>query len=174
VAGIPPFDEWFERIVRPTLGSEGPRDSFEQWCRGVFADLGDVDLPTLEALYRANRLRLCQEAVALASQDIAATTSIEPTIEVVDDDDVGVYVAYRGAFTSGQFSFDSPEEASQQVADYLQEHVSEDLGGAWPTCQTHDRGLHAVLQHGEPVWRCSGGGGHAAGAIGCLRRTTDD
>jgi hypothetical protein len=169
VPGSPPFDEWYERIVRPTLGSEGPRDSFEQWCRDVFADHGEVDLSTLEALYRADRIRLCRAAVALVSRDLAATTSLDPMIEVVDDDDFDVYVSYRGNFTSGQFSFDSAEEAARQVADDVQEHVSEDLWQAWPMCPTHDRGLHAVLIEGAATWRCSAGrGGHPVAAIGHL------
>lgn len=163
-----PFDEWYELIIRPTLGSAGPRSSFKQWCRDIFARHGEVDLSTLEGLYRANRLRLCRAAVALVTRDIASTTSFHPPIEVVDDDGLGVYLSYRGSFTSGQLSFDSPEEAAQQVADYLQEYVSEDLRGAWPTCQTHGLGLHAVLVDGAATWHCSGGRGHSVGAIGHL------
>jgi hypothetical protein len=47
--------------------------------------------------------------------------------------------------------------AVAEVASYLQEFVCEKLRGTWPTCSSHDLGLHATTLDGVAVWLCSQG-----------------
>ena len=46
------------------------------------------------------------------------------------------------------------EEALATIADYLQEHVIDELFRAWPKCPDHEHPLSSAVVDGKAVWRC--------------------
>jgi hypothetical protein len=60
------------------------------------------------------------------------------------------------------------QEALASVADATQETIMELTWTVWPVCPTHDRGLHAELDHEVAVWQCTAGGAHIVAPVGGL------
>jgi hypothetical protein len=162
------FDEWV-RPFRDEAAADNERSDLPtliEWFRAVFDEAGPVSRDDLERRYEVRQLQLARDAVRLVLSDAAATSDFGGDV-VVDVEGRAIRISVDGSFTTASMMEFERAAAIAEVADYLQEHISEALWRAWPVCRSHDLGLRATARDGEPVWWCETGS-HVVGTIGGL------
>jgi hypothetical protein len=105
--------------------------------------------------------------------DVHRTTSLQPAVELEVDDDGFLRIRYRnpsGAGGGGGLTERADPSLLVEIADWIQEQVTEDVFTAWPVCPTHDMGLHALEEADRAVWWCAFGD-HEVAPIGRLGLT---
>jgi hypothetical protein len=122
------------RVYSPPEGWEGTRD------RWPVRDISD-------------QLELARENVEVVLADLHRTTGIQPNV-TVDSYVSAVRIAYGTSYTTPSVQTDSNPHALAETADYLQDHVTEDLWSPWPVCPVHDVGVYAKVHDGAAVWWC--------------------
>ena len=165
---LPSFEEWV-RPFRDEAAADNDRSDLStliDWFRAVFDEAGPVNRDDLERRYEARQLELAGEAVRLVLRDAASTSDFDGDVRV-DVEGGAIRISVDGSYTTPSMMEFERAAAIAEVADYLQEHISEALWRAWPVCGSHDLGLRATARDGEPVWWCETGN-HVVGAIGGL------
>jgi hypothetical protein len=115
----------------------------------------------------SEQVEQAKQNVGVVMLDIARTTRLRPEIHVDAFEGAVVRITYGSGFkTPSVFASHNPE-ALAESADYLQEHVSEDLWSPWPTCGVHDKGVYAEVHDGVAVWWCRFGN-HLLAEVGRL------
>ena len=133
----------------------------------VMSDLGDDNDAWL-----SQELLATEQAVAPVRLDLARTCDLAVDVRiVVEDGHPRVWVNNGQAWEGVELA--DPQGAVARAADYVQEQLM-DVGvdAFWPTCPTHDRGLHAEVRDGHAVWWCRGGR-HSLGAVGELQLASE-
>jgi hypothetical protein len=98
-----------------------------------------------------------------------ASTRLPPPWEFRAEDNRAIRVAYWGQFATTTLMRLPREDVLAEVADYIQDQVTEDLHSPWPVCPVPDTGGYAQLVDRQPVWFCRFGS-HTIAAIGQLTR----
>jgi hypothetical protein len=112
---------------------------------------------------QADDLRWDVETVA---RDLRRTLGEYPELRVVRSE-YGLTVEFEGSSYGTRFDeLTDPAERLAEAAQVIQVDVC-GMDRTWPTCPQHDRGLHAEVEQGEAVWRCSAGP-HVVARIGHL------
>jgi hypothetical protein len=135
------------RVYSPPEGWEGTPDRWPVW------DIGD-------------HLELATDNVEVVLADVRRTTGFQPNV-TVDSYMSVVRIAYGRNYTTPSVHADSNPEALAETADYLQDHVVEDLWSPWPVCPVHDVGVYSEVHDGAAVWWCRSGS-HLVAPVGQL------
>ncbi|HET9691114.1 MAG TPA: hypothetical protein VFP61_08170 [Acidimicrobiales bacterium] len=109
---------------------------------------------------------LVQDNVVIVLHDVERTTQLRPVV-TVDAYDGVVRIAYGDNFKTPSVHAHTKPAPLAETADYLQDHVVEDLWAAWPVCSTHDKGAYAEVHDGAAVRWCRFGG-HVVARVGAL------
>jgi len=114
-----------------------------------------------------------EHALAIVERDVRAGGITGPLALTVQswDPTGSAWVEFRGACQGNGLrpgAGHDPQASLVQVADAAQETIMEVTWTVWPVCDVHDLGLHAELDHGTAVWRCTGNGTHTVAPIGEL------
>jgi hypothetical protein len=111
-------------------------------------------------------IKLTRENVDFVRVDVERTTTLRPGI-TVDDYRGVVRITYDSSYTTPSLSAWQNPEALAETADYLQDHVVDDLRRPWPVCLAHDKGVYAEVHDGRALWWCRYGG-HPVAQVGHL------
>lgn len=171
------FADWLRSLMGPegeSARSERDRVALEDWFGDVYDAEGPVSREAADARFAIRLDELARASAAKVLADVERTTVLRPLI-TIEVDGGTVRIEYRSSGGSGGYQTPSmsaidPVEALAEVADYLQEFVTEDLGAVWPTCTEHDAGLHPEVRDDDAVWWCLVGQ-HLVGAVGSLSRS---
>jgi hypothetical protein len=137
LASLPPRSAWTE--VEPLT-----RSALEEIGLGLPAESAGVSLAKIN--------------VSVVLLDVERTTGLRPSVTVENYRGGVMILCYDGG-TAPSVSARSNPEALAETADYLQEHVAEEVGTAgqatlWPVCLTHSRMRRADVDAAEAVWNC--------------------
>ena len=161
------FDDWLASI-----DPERDMTDRRRWLRHQFELLGPVDAESIDVAYELELAGALRTAIELARSDLPD----DPTRSLTYIDEPGargIAYGYSATFSS-PMTHSPPWRMSQlivDVADYVQEHVSEERMRVWPTCTNHGLGLHPKVANHGPVWRCSHGP-HDVAVIGQLHASS--
>lgn len=116
-----------------------------------------------------DQLELVKANVETVLRDVERTTDLRPNV-TVDSYMSIVMIAYgRSSTTPSVLAIANPE-ALAETADYLQDHIVEDLWSPWPVCPLHDVGVYSEVRDGTAVWWCRVGA-HLVAPVGLLGTT---
>ncbi|MEW9554035.1 hypothetical protein [Nonomuraea sp. NPDC050783] len=154
-----------ELLERPT--AELTAADLTRLGSGLLRDTG----PGPGFVFEPGPWTLLEQALKIVERDVRAA-GITGTLRLTTDDQDGsghARVEFQGGYQGNGIpphAASHPQEALACVADATQEVIMELTWSVWPTCPTHDRGLHAELEHGRAVWRCTPGDPHTVAPIG--------
>ena len=153
------FEAWYESLeivhgdYLDQAETERRRTFLHRWLHAFYAAHGPLTMDLVGIALVLDQVQLATEDVKIVLADLARTTNLQPDV-VVDDYEGGVRVSFNGSYTAPSvWEWENPD-ALAEVADYLQEHVVEELHTAWPTCPEHGFGLHAEVHGQTAVWWC--------------------
>lgn len=101
----------------------------------------------------SDQVNLAQENVEVVLGDVERTTGLRPEV-TIDSYMSVVRIAYSRNYSTPSVHATSNPEALAETADYLQDHVAEDLWSPWPVCPVHDVGAYSEVHDGAAVWWC--------------------
>jgi hypothetical protein len=168
------FDSWLASLPDELPVSEGttPGPWAMTWLRETFARDDSLSASALASRWDETVVSIASRTVDLVLDDYVRTTTREPRpVEVTSSAETGVKITWSGSYTSpsvfAEMNDATPTSVAVEAADYLQEHIVDELRGPWPVCSDHDAGLHAEALDDVPVWRCRRGN-HVVAPIGQL------
>jgi hypothetical protein len=165
VADVDGFDEWFDRVWTSEIddhdeavaASDDSVDAeWRAWFRRLFEVVGAIDPTQAWASFEAARLLDVEWAVGVVLEDVRRTSQRRPSVSI-DTDEGWVRIVVDGSW-AGPSILALPGDCAKvlvEAAGYLQDEVMDQGFPVWPTCPTHDRGLHPTLHDGHAVWHCS-------------------
>lgn len=155
------FDDWTASLGG-SVSAEGM-----SFLRRVFDGHGPVSRDEAVRIGREHQLALAREAVGLLGHDIAATTELAPPSFEYRDEDGSIRMSVWGRYARTPICGLSQAHVAVEVADFVQEEVTEDLHAVWPECHHHRVGLHPSRMGDRAVWMCRAGA-HVVTDIGKL------
>ncbi|MDP2290242.1 MAG: hypothetical protein Q8M22_03595, partial [Actinomycetota bacterium] len=160
------FESWFANLTEEA--SVERRALIRPWFLSLHQQQGPVPSEVASVAWSAQRLDASERAVALTLADIQRTTTwqAEVTLSTLD---AAVQITVEGHTRAPATTADPWDQQAIvcDIAEIIQEDISESHSEAWPSCADHGVGLHAEVQAGRAVWRCRTGE-HAVSDIGML------
>lgn len=135
------------RVYSPPEGWEGEPDDWP------VRNIGD-------------QLDLARANVEVVLGDVHRTVGLQPNV-TVDSYMSVVRIAYGPNYKTPSVHATSNPNALSETADYLQDHVIEDLWTPWPVCPVHDVGVYSEVRQDAAVWWCRAGA-HLVAPVGQL------
>ena len=162
------FDEWLVAVDLDAPAAANPQ--VRTWAWLFYEEHGPLDPVMVRLALDLRTIELLEWAMELVRADVAATTSLHPRLEIRTESwgagDI-VFAAYNGSYRSGAGWPFAERDLLVELADYLRDHVVEDLWRAWPLCPAHGEILYPEIAGADAVWMCRRHG-HAAARIGSL------
>jgi hypothetical protein len=164
----PDFNGWYEAITSSGEVDPNRAEPIRRWFLDLYLSQGPVTYEVSEAAFVLDQITLAEEAVAAVLADLHRTSDKRPHV-VVDEYELSVRITVDGNYsTPSMMAFPFERAAAfAEVADYLQTEVVGNYGPVWPTCRSHDYGLHAEVHADRAEWWCRPNS-HAVAAIGDL------
>lgn len=160
------FETWYADLTADVTAER--RALVRPWFASLHAQHGPVTSAVASVAWALTRLNVAELAVALTLADLQRTTSWQPDVELSISDNA-VEITVDGHTRAPATTADPWDEATIvcEIAEIIQEDVSEWNSEVWPMCDRHGVGLHAEVQARRAVWRCRKGE-HVVSEIGML------
>lgn len=156
------FDDWTGSLG----GSVSPEGRL--FLRRVYDEHGPVSRDEAVRIAHDHQLTLARKTVELLGYDIAATTEpASPSFDYRDEEGGSIRLSIWGQLATSTIFGLSQAHVTVEVADFVQEEVTEDLHAVWPECHRHRVGLHPSLTADRAVGTCRAGA-HEVADIGSL------
>lgn len=160
------FETWFADLTAQVTAER--RALVRPWFASLHAQHGPVTSAGASIAWALALLDVAKLAMALTLADAQRTTGWQPQVELSTlDNAVGITV--EGHTRVPATTADPWDQAMivRDIAEIIQEDVSEWNSEGWPTCDLHGVGLHAEVQARRAVWWCRKGE-HVVSEIGML------
>jgi hypothetical protein len=161
------FEDWAESlgIDRGDDRERRRPDSFDRWLHALF-DRGRVTEESVIAAYLLELIERTRQNLTVVLADIERTTELRPDI-IVDDYEGTIRVSVDGSYQTPSVTEWTNPEALAELADYLQDQLTEEPWRAWPVCPEHHLGLYTEVHDHRAVWWCRSGD-HPVAPVGAL------
>ena len=165
-SAIEEFEAWFASL---TQGVSAERSAeIRPWFASLHQQHGAVTNEVASTAWALERLDVAELAVALVTADLQRTTAWQADVALSTFSDA-VEITVDGHARAPATSADPWDRPTIicDIAEIIQEDVSESHAEVWPVCARHDVGLHAEVQAGRAAWWCPSGA-HVLADIGLL------
>jgi hypothetical protein len=138
------------------------------WFLALHEKHGPVTREVASGAWALQQLDASELGVALTLADMTRTTTWQPEVNLNTAVDA-VEITVEGHTRAPATMADPWDQHAVvcDIAEIIQEDVSERQMEVWPICAGHGVGLHAEVQAGRAVWWCRSGE-HVVSEIGLL------
>lgn len=160
------FESWFASLTE--AASSDRQTTLRPWFRALHDDHGPVTMELALIAWALQQLETSELAVALVLADIHRSTKWQVEVKLATFGNA-VEITVEGHTRAPATNSDPWDQHAivRDIAEIIQEDVTEWHSEVWPVCASHGVGVHAELQAGRAVWWCRSGE-HAVSEIGLL------
>lgn len=160
------FESWFATSTE--AASSDRRTKLRPWFRALHDDHGPVTMEVALIAWALQQLDASELAVALVLADVHRTTKWQVEVELATFGNA-VEITVEGHTRAPATDSDPWDQHAivSDIAEIIQEDVTEWRSEVWPVCASHGVGAHAEVQAGRAVWWCRSGQ-HVVSEIGLL------